>query len=175
MNHLVESIVYDNIWDYSDEDTEDEEDRLVKEELETIRKRVEKQEREIEALMVRKEKRRKDRLRYEQQRSELLQREKDVLQNRSSKSVAFELPDLGSPQHLPTIGGHTVATGYVYVVELGKLVHVPTMSSYLQSSCNKMMAPSPVHSLSNLDASADSDCPVSPSPGNICMEERQLR
>ena len=43
--------------EYSDEDTDDEEDRLARAELETIRQRVEKQEKEIAALKANREKR----------------------------------------------------------------------------------------------------------------------
>ena len=68
----------------TEDDTDDEEDRLAREELEALRNRVELQQKQIDkdnALIIKlakQEKRKANRLRIEQQKAELLQREKDL-------------------------------------------------------------------------------------------------
>ena len=68
----------------TEDDTDDEEDRLAREELEALRNRVELQQKQIDkdnALVIKlakQEKRKANRLRIEQQKAELLQREKDL-------------------------------------------------------------------------------------------------
>ena len=85
---LLDSLASKKILVASDQETEDdtdaEEDRLAREELDALRNRVELQQKQIDednALAVKlakQEKRKTNRLRIEQQKAELLQREKDL-------------------------------------------------------------------------------------------------
>ena len=145
--------MYDS--DYYDDEMEDEEYKQAVAELEIIRKRVEKQEQQLKV----------DRL-------TAIQKQQPPLRLTMSSAPLT---------HEPTIGGLSVATGYVYVAELGKLV--PTVASisagnklvdamgHSKAGCGEVTA-STVHFMSDSDASSDSDCPVSPSPGRSRVWKR---
>jgi hypothetical protein len=82
----------DALVDDSDEDTEDEENRLALQELEELKKRVELNQKQIDAdkalavKMARKEKKQAARLKIEQQRADLLLAEKIMLKEKASLS-----------------------------------------------------------------------------------------
>ena len=79
--------------DDSDEDTDDEEDRLAREELEKLKNRVEEQQKQIDAdralavKIAKKAKKKEERQKIEQERAELLAREKTQLQERALLST----------------------------------------------------------------------------------------
>ena len=85
--------------DESSEDTEDEEDRLARQEVEALKKRVELQEKQIETdsklamEIAKKEKKKAARLRIEQQKTELLLQEKNQLKKRSELSSRLSKSD----------------------------------------------------------------------------------
>ena len=123
-----------------DEEIEDEEIRLAMEELEVIRKRVEKQE-------------------------QLLQREKLLLKEASPHVTK-------------------VAAEFVYLAELGKLVPkvasisdgpVRNVLDHQKHGYGMVSGCSVVHFQSDSDASSDSDCPVSPLPGNRLVWKKDSR
>ena len=148
---LVE--MYD--FDYFDDEMEDEEYRQAVAELEIIRKRVEKQEQQLKV----------DRL------TAIQKQQPPLWLTMSSAPLTHE----------PTIGGLSVATGYVYVAELGKFV--PTVASISagnelfdalgHSSAGNIEVTDPtVHCMSDSNASSDSDCPMYPSPGKSLVWKR---
>ena len=79
--------------DDSDEDTDDEEDRLARGELEKLKNRVEEQQKQIDAdralavKIAKKAKKKEERRKIEQERAELLAREKTQLQERALLST----------------------------------------------------------------------------------------
>ena len=79
--------------DDSDEDTDDEEDRLARGELEKLKNRVEEQQKQIDAdralavKIAKKAKKKEERRKIEQERAELLAREKTQLEERALLST----------------------------------------------------------------------------------------
>ena len=96
----------------------------------------------------------------------------------STNGGQFQPPGVltsGSMLSHPQAGGFSVATGYVYVAELGQLV--PTVSSMAHVGATsggqgQKMVSFPEQALSESEVSADEDCPVSPAPGNRLVWRR---